>query len=126
MAPYIFVAVLCGLIIFRLVHYPESAPGSRPAAYVALVGYLLSFVGGFLKDPFWSIIALQTIYAAIFFTYARYCIAAPDEKKTAVCLVRTLWGFILSDVFIYLMIVIYLLFELINSPFDLRYVLSSA
>lgn len=90
MAPYIFAAVLCGLIIFRLVHYPTSVRGSYDAVFVAFVGYLIGLIGGFLNDPFWGMIVLQTIYNAIFFTYAWHCIHANDETGTPLCLVRTL------------------------------------
>lgn len=114
MAPYIFGAVACGLTIFRFVHYPVEPRGSSAAGVLALALFVLSLIGGFLSDPFWSIITLQTIYIAIFFTYARYCIYATDEKRIPLCLVRTLWGFILSDFFIYLAIVAYLLFKLIK------------
>jgi len=96
------------------VHYSDDVSGFRAAAIVAFAVYLLSLVGGFLSDPFWSIIALQTVYTAIFFTYAGYCIYSNDEKATPLCLVRTLWGFILSDFFIYVAIVVYLLFQLIK------------
>lgn len=106
MATLIFLAVLAGIIISGAVQYPESIKGCLYALIPTLLIFCIAYYADKLSNPALALGVLQTIYFVIFLVRMYVCNYL-HKQEAPLCIVRALWGFILSDVFLYATIVIY-------------------